>query len=127
CARAGHRPASHGQRVQSHVRLVPPLQGAAFPLNHHVTRRGASPPFRNLPPGIVAPAKPALECGTLAQLPGNISRENPPEHQRPPYDRPLRARPSPAQSNPGAGFGGGPSRPPPIERWALFIAFRSSR
>src|SRR5205814_10514344 len=29
------------------------------------TRRGASPPFRNLPPGLVAPAKPALEHGAL--------------------------------------------------------------
>src|SRR3989454_8914653 len=26
-----------------------------------LTRRGASPPFRNLPPGSIAPAKPALE------------------------------------------------------------------
>src|SRR5437867_5040259 len=31
----------------------------------NVPRRGASPPFRSLPPGFVAPAKPALERGTL--------------------------------------------------------------
>src|SRR6266545_229534 len=38
------------------LRAVPStVRMAALP------RRGASPPFRNLPPGIVAPAKPALE------------------------------------------------------------------
>src|SRR5437660_2755368 len=42
------------------------------------TRRGASPPFRNLPPGIVAPAKPALE-------------------PRSPHARCSRTCPSPAQ------------------------------
>src|SRR5262249_61408203 len=38
------------------------LADVADDATHIGTRRGASPPFRNLPPGIVAPAKPALEA-----------------------------------------------------------------
>src|SRR5262249_36758057 len=38
------------------------LADVADDATHIGTRRGASPPFRTLPPGIVAPAKPALEA-----------------------------------------------------------------
>src|SRR5712692_3637546 len=88
------------------------------------TRRGASPPFRNLPPAIVAPAKPALESGTLSrgrrELSGWISSQITP--------------PSDEWSGSSAGFARatdpwgrlrrGPPRPPPMERrrWALIIA-----
>src|SRR6266571_1536648 len=72
-------------------------EGANFP------RRGASPPFRILPPGFVAPAKPALGSGTLP-------REAQATHRtlhRPALNVPLRARASPAQPIPGGGVGGG--------------------
>jgi hypothetical protein len=39
--------------------------GTAAPADD--TRRGASPPFRSLPPGLVAPAKPALERRSMAE------------------------------------------------------------
>src|SRR5439155_13191863 len=41
------------------------VERAAEGANAADIRRGASPPFRYLPPGFVAPAKPALESGTL--------------------------------------------------------------
>src|SRR5206468_1727958 len=85
---------------------------------HHATRRGASPPFRHLPPGFVAPAKPALESGTLPR------RETSNGFTRPRVEC----------SSSSAGFARatdswgrcrrGPSRPPPMKRrrWALIIA-----
>src|SRR5712691_6810699 len=42
-----------------------------------VTRRGASPPFRYLPPGSVAPAEPALEPRGVRGRPSGL-REGPP-------------------------------------------------
>src|SRR6266542_4266298 len=88
------------------------------------TRRGASPPFRNLPPGFVAPAKPALESGTLSrgrrELAARISSQI--------------TSPSDEGSTSSAGFARatdswgrlrrGPPRPPPMKRrrWALIIA-----
>ena len=88
------------------------------------TRRGASPPFRNLPPGFVAPAKPALGSGTLTRRGTSTGSEI--------------ARHGVECSASSAGFarapnGGrfrrGPSRPPPIERcrWALFSDLRPAR
>ncbi len=107
-------------------------------------RRGASPPFRNLPPGRsasrrtatgwapcvrgeqseVAPAKPALGSGTLTRRGTSTGSEI--------------ARHGVECSASSAGFarapnGGrfrrGPSRPPPIERcrWALFSDLRPAR
>src|SRR5439155_1064588 len=84
------------------------------------TRRGASPPFRTLPPGFVAPAKPALESGTLPR-PGVANGSEIAQH-------------CVECSTSSAGFARatdswgrlrrGPSRPPPIKRrrWALIIA-----
>src|SRR6266542_2890663 len=85
-----------------------------------VPRRGASPPFRDLPPGFVAPAKPALESGTL--LPGrrwHVAQSGPSltadawvfRSERELRQRPERGR-----------IRRGPSRPPPRERsrWAFF-------
>src|SRR5712692_2321612 len=65
--------------------------------------RGASPPFRYLPPGFVAPAKPALESGTL---PRGRQVTDQRSHRRA-IGAPVRARASPAQPIPGGGFGGG--------------------
>ena len=66
------------------------------------TRRGASPPFRNLPPGIVAPAKPALGRGTLHVGTRAVDRKS----HRPALNVPLRARALPAPRT-GGGLGGG--------------------
>src|SRR6266704_2419191 len=72
------------------------VERAAEGANAADIRRGASPPFRYLPPGFVAPAKPALESGTL-------SRGRPVTGQRS-HRRaigvPVRARASPAQPIP---------------------------
>src|SRR6058998_2894912 len=89
------------------------------------TRRGASPPFRTLPPGFVAPAKPALESGTLPR-PGVTNGSEIAQH-------------SVECSASSAGFARatdswgrlrrGPPRPPPMERrrWALLIALALGR
>src|SRR6266508_1409058 len=67
------RPRPHAQRTGSTPRVRPSgaalhldlfEQPASFSASSLETRREASPPFRSLPPGIVAPAKPALEPGS---------------------------------------------------------------
>src|SRR6266498_1900331 len=85
-----------------------------------VPRRGASPPFRDLPPGFVAPAKPALESGTL--LPGrrwHVAQSGPSLTADAwvfRSERGLRPRTERGRIRRG------PSRPPPRERrrWAFF-------
>jgi hypothetical protein len=76
---------------------------------------GGFAPFRHLPPGLVAPAKPALGSGILPR--GRPTSEA----LRPLFGVPLRARASPAPRT-GGRIRRGPSRPPPTERrrWAFF-------
>src|SRR5439155_3617292 len=84
------------------------------------TRRGASPPFRTLPPDIVAPEKPALESGTLPR-PGVTNGSEIAQHS-------VECSGSSAGFARAIGSWGrsrrGPSRPPPTKRrrWALIIA-----
>src|SRR5574341_1386596 len=85
--------------------VVPPWQAAERPICVD-PRRGAPPPCRDLPPGLVAPAKPALGSGTLARGRRGHSAESCGEPYRPPLGVPLRARASPAPRT-GGGFGGG--------------------
>src|SRR6059036_2900787 len=66
-------------------------------------RRGASPPFRNLPPGFVAPAKPALESGTLAGREASNGRE----FARPSLECSGSSAGFARATGPGGGFGGG--------------------
>src|SRR5437867_2570666 len=96
------------------------VERAAEGANAADIRRGASPPFRYLPPGFVAPAKPALGSGTLPRGRQVTGRRS---HRRA-MGVPVRARASPAQPIPGGSLRRGPPRPPPIERrrWALIIA-----
>src|SRR5207247_9742046 len=88
------------------------------------TRRGASPPSRNLPLGIVAPAKPALESGPHA--PGSKDHSGPiPILITLPRDRCSASSAGFARATDSWGrLRRGPPRPPPIERrrWALIIA-----
>src|SRR6266498_2648780 len=91
-----------------------------------VPRRGASPPFRDLPPGFVAPAKPALESGTL--LPGrrwHVAQSGPSLTADASVFRSERGlRPRPERGR----IRRGPSRPPPRERsrWAFFSSLLES-
>src|SRR5439155_16962984 len=86
-------------------------------------RRGASPPFPNLPPRFIAPAKPALESGTLSRRGRATDRKS----FRRAVGGPLRARASPAQPIPWGRYRRGPPRPSPMERrrWAPIIALRA--
>src|SRR6266540_3245602 len=77
------------------------VERAAEGANAADIRRGASPPFRSLPPRFVAPAKPALGSGTLPRR-GPVTDQ---KSLRQAFGVPLRARASPAQPIPGGGFG----------------------
>src|SRR5206468_12656997 len=99
--------------------------------------KGGFAPSRRLPPGFVAPAKPALGSGTLPRR-GPITDQ---KSLRRAFGVPRLARVSPAQASgcsprtagpeprdvlrlalrPGGRFRRGPPRSPPIERrrWAL--------
>src|SRR5438876_2233040 len=79
------------------------VERAAEGANAADIRRGASPPFRPLPPGFVAPAKPALGSGTLSRGRQVIGRR---WHRRA-IGVPVRARAVAAQPIPGGGLGGG--------------------
>src|SRR5207247_10006177 len=88
------------------------------------TRRGASPPFRNLPPqdGVEAAGRPRAgprASGATNPRLRRQSRRSKAEHfhvgrratdedsHGPALNGPVRARASPAQPIPGGGFGGG--------------------
>src|SRR5438876_10083141 len=92
-----------GGARRPHSRRTPYVERAAEGANAADIRRGASPPFRPLPPGFVAPAKPALGSGTLSRGRQVIGRR----WYRRAIGVPVRARAVAAQPIPGGGLGGG--------------------